>query len=223
MATLGQMAGAITDGLSTKIASRLSRRIADTPGMGSSAREVSSLANRPSAASVSSTKQAASKLKILGAMQAGPPLSPRPPRRGVQARSPNSSIFDGVNSAMITSGAFAGAGAGALMGGTIGNREGTLRGAATGAMKGALAGAVVGTMGGVGLPAAGRAVTSNAKLMSNVSGYSGNIHQVSKAMNTTDGRRALFAGGGLLGGLVFGGNSGSKRRGFNRNRGSSLS
>lgn len=88
-----------------------------------------------------------------------------------------------------------------------------------GALSGAAGGMALGALAGGGLPHAvkwGAGMASGTKMASQ---YSGHIAKVGEAINTTAGRRNLFAAGGMLGGIAFGGPRNS-RRGFNKNRGS---
>lgn len=88
-----------------------------------------------------------------------------------------------------------------------------------GALSGAAGGMALGALAGGGLPHAvkwGGGIAATSKMASQ---YSGHIAKVGEAINTTAGRRNLFAAGGMLGGIAFGGPRNS-RRGFNKNRGS---
>lgn len=86
--------------------------------------------------------------------------------------------------------------------------------------KGAIAGGLVGGAAGMGLPALARQMTTNKQLLHEAGTASGALINMSKALNSSTGRNALFAAGGGLGGLSMLGSGRDYRRGFNQDRGS---
>lgn len=111
---------------------------------------------------------------------------------------------------------------GGMAGGVYANRDGF---SFSGSVKGALGGAIAGAAMGIGMPHAatsgGKFLAQNKRFMSTAGSYSSNMVKMTRSLNSEGARTAMFAGGGLLGGMAFGG-SDSKKRGFNRNRGSSI-
>ena len=116
----------------------------------------------------------------------------------------------GFGAAGLAGGAALGAGSSYMTGGNVG--QGAVMGAVTG---GALAfgGAKLGMM---GMGGAAKMAGADA-----AGGFSTGITNTMKNMDTAAGRGMMFAGGGLLGGMAFGGRR-SHRRGFNRNRGNTI-
>ncbi len=154
-----------------------------------------------------------------------PAITMPPPRRMNGPIRPPSGPTPGIGGAMsaanFMSGALTGGATGAGYGAMYSGEDRSMRGRMHSAFRGAMGGAVVGSMAGTALPAAARYGTTHNKFMSVAGSNASNLTQISKGLNTAEGRNAMFMAGGLLGGAAFGGND-SKRRGFNQNRGNRI-
>jgi hypothetical protein len=124
-----------------------------------------------------------------------------------------------VGGAALMSNMAFGTGVGAITGGLYTSDGLSLEGG----LRGAMGGAFVGGLAGAGLPAASFGLIKSAAVRGRMqkAGFSRNAIQMTKHLASNEGRRTLFAGGGLLGGAIFGGGD-SKRRGFNANRGTHI-
>jgi hypothetical protein len=135
---------------------------------------------------------------------------------------PRPSIGKPISAAGVpTLGANSGLGSIALAGALGGIIGGYSSGDMWGAAKGAFGGAFLGAIAGGGIPYAYKYGADMALSVKGVSQYSDSIVRVGQTLNTADSRRALFAAGGMLGGVAFGGSRNS-RRGFNKDRGSRI-
>ncbi len=138
------------------------------------------------------------------------------------SRPPLQSWHHGSSKKSLALGVLGAGAVGAVAGGVFGNRDGTWHGAIRGTAGGALGGAVTSAALGMGMPAMARMAMKNRNVMEAAGSYSTNIIKLSNGLNTASARSGLFATGGMLGG-VFGGGASSKKRGFNKDRGSRIS
>lgn len=108
--------------------------------------------------------------------------------------------------------------AGAIGGGVGGYyQQGGIGGAARGAIGGAAIGAAIGLGGPHGFQQA-----ANYGIKNNLVGSQAkNLVELGSDLNSSGARKALFASGGMLGGIAFSGGK-DRRRGFNKNRGSHI-
>ncbi len=131
-----------------------------------------------------------------------------------------------INSTGQAFGAVAGSAWGAATGAAIGGMYGNDGPSFGGAIKGGIAGGLMGGAMGVGIPMGAKAALANDKFMSHAGSYSDSLVTLGKSLNTNEGRKAMFASGGMLGGgavAAFSSNkSNNKKRGFNQNRGSRI-
>lgn len=193
----------------TKAGSRLSRAMSNYPGSGINSRPVSKVGAKPPVLSMPSPNKGRG-----GPTPISMPKPSMPSNQAINSASEASEVLMGLGSG-IAAGAFTGA--------IFNNKDGTAGGMAGGAFRGAIAGGVVGGIAGGGIPALAKHGTANKAFMDSAGSWSTNLSKMSNAMHTSEGRTAMYASGGALGGFALGGSGTDKRRGFNKNRGSKIS
>lgn len=129
--------------------------------------------------------------------------------------------------AVPTTGASAARGMGTLMGVGVGAAAGATTSYMTGGniMQGGLMGAAGGAVMGMGgirmLAQGGRGVAWQAAKRGVGNGFTSKLTQLTYGMENPANRAYMFGAGGMLGGMMFGGNR-SHKRGFNSKRGNSI-
>lgn len=154
---------------------------------------------------------------IIPGSGSGRPL--RPPAAGPKPPASRPSTSMSTNRAVSSV-----SGIGTLAGIGLGAAAGATTSWATGGNIGQ--GAFMGALGGGGAMYGGRMLASSlpqvaGKLPSKLSSHSSKLIDLADGLENPANRSFLFAGGGMLGGFVFGGNK-SHKRGFNSKRGNSI-